>query len=499
MNNKIRKRLTMVFVAVVSVFFMGSAAGYGLDSNIDVKEITKKVAPAVVRVEAVNGMRKVATGVVIGKDGYIVTTALVSPIGTNIFVRTSDGEKFDAEIVGMDPVTHIALVKAGGGKWEPIEWGEKEEVETGSWIGVISISPEDSTAVTSGIVSSISRDKIRLNVCLMPGSSGSPVLNEKGRMVGLVRGVYSGQTTWGFFGDHDPRSNIVGGSLSLNIVGTPVSGLAVAIPIDVVRKVATEIRETGKVQRGWLGISIIENRDEAIEVYDVDAGSPAEEAGIRKGDIIVEFDGEKVTSSNILAHDIRMHRPGDKVKIVIKRDDKTKNIRVELSEYSEKNIMAEFKEKFPLLFSPDKFRLEKVTKPEGWYFSLVEKERNHIGVYLEELNRDLSDYFGVNRGTGLLVTKLVKDGPAEKAGLQVGDVITKADGKRIEKMKELEEIIQRKKKEEKVSLEVIRNNKVKKIDIIVEREEKDFPFLSEFHEVSIEEMPCREESKSIGA
>jgi len=479
MNNNIRKMLTMVFITAVSVFLTCSATGYGLDGDIDVKEIIQKAAPSVVRVEAVNGMRKVATGVVIGKDGYIVTTALVSPIGTNIFVKNSSGEKFDAELVGMDPVTHIALVKAEGGKWESIEWGEKEEVDTGSWIGVISISPEDSTAVTSGIVSSISRDKIRLNVCLMPGSSGSPVVNEKGRMVGLIRGVYSGQTTWDVLGDNDPRSHIVGGSLSLSIVGTPVSGLAVAIPIDVVRKVATEIKEKGKVQRGWLGVSIIENRDEEIEVYDVDTDSPAEKAGIRKGDIIVEFDGEKVTSSSMLAYDIRMHRPGDKLKIVIKRDDKTKNIKVELGEYSEKNIMAEFKEKYPLLFSPDKFRLEKITKPEGWYFSLVEKGRNHIGVYLEEINRDLSEYFGVNRGTGLLVTKIVKDGPAEKAGLKVGDVIIKADGRRIEKTKELEGIIQRKEEEEKVSLEVLRNTKVVHIEVIVEREEKDFPFLSD--------------------
>ncbi len=211
----------------------------------------------------------------------------------------------------------------------------------------------------------------------------------------------------------------------------------------------------------------------------MDTDSPAEKAGIRKGDIIVEFDGEKVTSSSMLAYDIRMHRPGDKLKIVIKRDDKTKNIKVELGEYSEKNIMAEFKEKYPLLFSPDKFRLEKITKPEGWYFSLVEKGRNHIGVYLEEINRDLSEYFGVNRGTGLLVTKIVKDGPAEKAGLKVGDVIIKADGRRIEKTKELEGIIQRKEEEEKVSLEVLRNTKVVHIEVIVEREEKDFPFLSD--------------------
>jgi len=499
MNINTKKFLTMVFVGTVAVFFTCSATGYGLDSAIDVKEITKKVAPSVVRVEAVNGMRKVATGVVIGQDGYIVTTALVSPIGTNIFVRTSSGEKFEAELIGMDPVTHIALVKAEGRKWDEIEWGEKEEVDTGSWIGVISISPEDSTAVTSGIVSSISRDKIRLNVCLMPGSSGSPVLNEKGRMVGLIRGVYSGQTMLDVIGEDDPRRNIVGGSLSFNIVGTPVSGLAVAVPIDVVRKVATEIREKGKVQRGWLGVSIIENRNEEIEVYDVDTDSPAEKEGIRKGDIIVEFDGEKVTSSNILAHDIRMHRPGDKVDIVVKRDDKTKNYKVELSEYSEKNIMAEFKEKFPLLFSPDKFRLEKITKPEGWYFSLVEKERNHIGVYLEEINRDLSEYFGVNKGTGLLVTKVVKDGPAEKAGLRVGDVIIKSDGKRIEKMIELEEIIQRKKAEEKISLEVVRDTKVKKIEVVVEREEKDFPFLSENLEVSITERPSRKKSNSIGA
>lgn len=484
MSSQLKQILTGIFLVTIVLFFSVNASGDIKKNEIDIKEIIKKVFPSVVKVESMNGMRKVATGVVIEEQGYIVTTALVSPIGTDIFVKTSDGETYKADFIGMDPVTHLALIKAETRKWKSIEWGEKEDLESGSWISVVSISPENSPAVTEGIVSTVGRDQLRLNVVVMPGSSGSPVLNDRGEMVGLIRGVYSGQTTFDMYKDDDMERSFRGGSLSLSIVGTPVSGLAVAIPVDVVKKVTSEIKEKGKVQRGWLGISIIENQVGEVEVIDVEEESPARIAGLKKGDIIIEFNGEEVTGTRMLAHEIRMHKPGDKVNMTIKRDQETNTLKFELGEYSEKSIMAEFKEKFPLLFSPDRFKLEKITKPEKGSYYIIDKERNYIGVYLEEINRDLSEYFGVSEGTGLLVTKVVKDGPADKAGLEVGDVIIKADGNRIETRKQIGEIIQKKKKNEAMSLEVLRKGKVKKIEVMVEQEENHFPFLSYFENFS---------------
>lgn len=484
MSNQLKQILTGISLVTIVLFFSVNASGDIKKNEIDIKEITKKVFPSVVKVESMNGMRKVATGVVIEEQGYIVTTALVSPIGTDIFVKTSDGEKYKADFIGMDPVTHLALIKAESRKWKSIEWGEKEDLESGSWISVVSISPENSPAVTEGIVSTVGQDQLRLNVVVMPGSSGSPVLNNRGEMVGLIRGVYSGQTTFDMYKDDDMERSFRGGSLSLSIVGTPVSGLAVAIPVDVVKKVTSEIKEKGKVQRGWLGISIIENQVGEVEVIDVEEESPARKAGLKKGDIIIEFNSEEVTGTRMLAHEIRMHKPGDKVNMTIKRDQEKNILKFELGEYSEKSIMAEFKEKFPLLFSPDRFKLEKITKPEKWSYHIIDKQRNYIGVYLEEINRDLSKYFGVSEGTGLLVTKVVKDGPADKAGLEVGDVIIKADGNRIETRKQIGDIIQKKKKNEAMSLEVLRKGKVKKIEVMVEQEENHFPFLSYFENFS---------------
>jgi S1-C subfamily serine protease len=494
MSKGLKKILAGFFAVTIVLFFSVSVSGDVKKDEINIKEITKKVFPSVVKVESINGMRKVATGVVIEDKGYIVTTALVSPIGTDIFVKTSGGEKYKADFIGMDPVTHLALVKAEGRKWKAIEWGEKKELESGSWISVVSISPEDSPAVTEGIVSSVGRDQLRLNVCVMPGSSGSPVLNDKGQMVGLIRGVYSGQTTFNVHRDDDIKRNLRGGTLSLSIVGTPFSGLAVAIPVNVVKKVTSEIKEKGKVQRGWLGISIIENQADEVQVVEVDEESPAKKAGLRKNDIIVEFDGEKVTSTHMLAHEIRMHKPGDKVEMIIKRDQKKDTLRVELGEYSEKNIMAEFKKKFPLLFSPDRFKLEKATEPEEWPLPLIDRERNYIGVYLEKINRELSEYFGVSEGTGLLVTKIVKDGPAEKAGLKVGDVIIKADGNRIETRKELEEIIRKKKKNEKMTLQIIRDKRMKRVELKVEQEENNFSSFPYFEYLS---LPIQKNIKEV--
>jgi len=473
-----RKKTNTIFSLFVCLFVV--MAGIGANSSrawaedVDIAEITKKVYPSVVKVEARNGMRKIATGVVIDKDGYIVTTALISPRDEKLYVITADGERTEAEFLGLDSFTHLALIRAKEGKLTPLEKGKTEDIAAGSWVGVVSISPEGTPAVTQGIVSSLAQDKLRLNVWLTPGASGSPVVDKKGRLVGLIRGAYF---------DSNMTLSIVqrtAEGVFVDRAAAPSSGMALAIPVHLIRDVCDEIRKEGKMRRGWMGVLIVENESGEVEIAEIEEESPAELANLREGDIVLEFEGKEVTSTKMLADEIRMRKPGEDVTLKIMRKDKTMEVSVKLGEYSDKDVFREFEFKFPRLFSRERTKPDKVFKfEEPKVFRWQSKDHRFIGVYVQELNRELSDHFGVKEGNGLLVSKIEEGSPAAKAGLEVGDVIIKADGQRVESRRELGEQIQDKEKGEEIEIEFLRDKKTKKVEVEIEEEEGSFQFFSQ--------------------
>ncbi len=451
-----------IFVLLVGL----TAAAWAVPTSTasqDLEELTKKVFPSVVRVEARDGWRKVATGVVISKDGYIVTTALVSPRQEKIFVITSTGDEVEAEFLGMDPETHLALIKAKDKKWIPLALGHIEDLAPGTDIAVVCYSPEEKAAITKGIVSSVSGDSLRLNVTVIPGASGSPVIDMQGRMVGLVRGAYVGQMV----SVGEPQRQIQ--NLLTSRVEVSSSGLASAIPVDLLEKVTTEIRETGKVQRGWLGVSLSVTATGEVEIVEVTVDSPAANAGLQEGDLILEIAGQEVSDREMLAREIRMRKPGDTVEILVEREGDKKKLDVELGEYSQQNIRQEFELKFPELFfspkkdSPKTFRIPAPSEREG--FVTVFGNQKYIGVYVQQLNPELAEFFGLEDGTGLLVNKIEEDSPAEKAGFKVGDVIVRADGKVMNSQDRLTRLIQSQEEGDKVKLDIIRDKKAQTLEV----------------------------------
>lgn len=487
-----RTKFQIIFITVLflSTLFLGlNAASLSAPSTEEeVVNITSNVFPSVVKVEARNKVRKVATGVVIDKEGHIVTTALISPRDQDIFVTTSKGEKIDAEFLGMDSMTHLALIKAKSNKLTPILMGKAEDIFPGAWIGVVSISPENTPAITQGIISMVSKDTLRLNVWVV-GTSGSPVVDKSGRMVGLLRGVYS---------DESPvliefrEREVVGSGYLLSRAEAPSSGMAKAVPVDVVKYVASEIKAKGKVERGWLGVAITENEDGKVEISNVEDESPAGLADLKEGDIILQFDGKDVTGTLMLAYEIRSRKPKESVTIKIERKGKEKDVTVKLGEYSESDVQRELEIKFPRLFPPKAPIPPQPPKVVGpGLLSRSIENRRYIGVYLEELNKELAEFFGVKEGKGLLISKLSKDGPADKAGLKVGDVIIKAEGESVEKVQDLSEMIQDKKKGDKIKIEFIRDKKSKTVEVEIEEEEGgglsfySFPNIGRLYEESL--------------
>jgi S1-C subfamily serine protease len=465
--------------------------GLGLQDNT-MEGISKKVFDSVVKVETRNGFRKVATGVVIDKDGYIVTTGLIWTRNEEIVITTADGKRSEAKFLGMDSETHLALIQANEKNLTPIVLGKAAGLSPGSWIGVVSVSPENAPQVTQGIVSSVTVDKMRLNVWVTRGASGSPVVNKDGQMVALLRGIYSEDQPVLF---EFREQEVVGSGYVFNTAEAPSSGMALGIPVELVKTISSEIREKGRVSRGWVGIGFSENENGQVEVSDVEKDSPAELAKIQEGDILVSIDGKKVAGAPMVVSEIRNGKPGQDVKFELNRDGKTVEVKVKLGEYPEVEARRELEARFPRLFPtpptapaapapaitprpekaprPPKALIERSETWPGW------EKRKYIGTYMESLNKELLEFFGVKEESGLLVNRLTKDGPAEKAGVKVGDVVVRVDGEKVATVGDLSEFIQDKKKGDKVKLEIIRDKKPLTLEVEISEEEG--PSLSDIY------------------
>lgn len=461
---KIMSFLTL-FMFVSSIALMAGPKASAVD-GAQIDEVTKKVYPSVVKVVVKNGFTKVATGVVIDRDGHVVTTALISPRDEKITIVTTDKKEIQAEFLGMDSETHLAVVRAKDKNLIPVNMGDMKNVSPGTWVGVVSISPEETPQVTQGIVSSVSPERLRLNVWVVRGASGSPVLDKEGRMIGILRGVYTEESPVVL----EFREKAVAASgYVFSRAEAPASGMALAIPVDIVKSVAGEIEEKGRVQRGWLGIGIGENEDGAVEIVDIGKESPAELAKLEEGDIILQIDGKSLTSSEMLKKEIRRRKPGQTVTLRIKRDDKEMDIKVKLGEYTEEDAWREMEIRFPRLFlEPEKKAFEFAPRSR---FQFGVETRKYIGISVDPLNKELAEYFGAKEGKGLLVSQIREGSPAEKAGLKVGDVLVKADGKKLEREGDLSYFIQMKEKGDKIKIEFYRDKRMRSVEVEIEEEE----------------------------
>jgi serine protease Do len=268
------------------------------------------------------------SGVIVSDEGYIVTNYHVIQEATNIMVTLNDGQAFDAEVVGTDPNTDIALLKIEGNAFPYIEFGNSYDLRPGEWVLAVGNPMNLTSTVTAGIISAMARglgvfhDRdmaiesfIQTDAPLNPGSSGGALVNLKGELIGIPTLILS------------PTGSYAGNSF--------------AIPASIVSKVVRDIIEFGEVQRAVLGFEIrnVDSRladdiglDRVSGVYVVSlmAGRAAEEAGVWEGDVILEVDGRTIRSVAELQENISQYRPDDEVILLIYRDGDTMQIEVTL-------------------------------------------------------------------------------------------------------------------------------------------------------------------------
>jgi len=338
------------------------------------------------------------TGFLISNDGYVLTNHHVVDGADEVTIKLSDRREFKAKVVGSDQASDIALLKIAATGLPALRTGDSSKLRPGEWVVAIGSPFGLDQSVTAGVVSAVGRANpyadqryvpfIQTDVAINRGNSGGPLLNTRGEVVGVNSQIFSNS----------------GGYM----------GVSFAIPIDVAMNSVTQLKATGKVSRGQLGVSIQQiNSDQARAlslpdssgalVADLVAGSPAARAGIERMDVIREVNGRPVNVASDLPPMIGSMAPGSKVKLTIWRDGKSREITVTLSELSEG--LASGGSDLP---TPDDA-------------PAATSRSNALGLVAQDLAPAERKRLGLEAGEGVRITRV--DGAAAAAELQPGDVI----------------------------------------------------------------------------
>jgi serine protease Do len=356
------------------------------------------------------------TGFIISPDGYILTNNHVVNGADEVMVKLSDGRELKGEIKGSDDKLDLALIKISEKEKLPsTELGDSDSLEVGEWVMAIGNPFGLSQTVTAGIVSAKGRvigsgpydDFIQTDASINPGNSGGPLFNAEGKVIGINTAIVAGG-----------------------------QGIGFAIPVNMAKGIISQLRDTGKVTRGYLGLNIqavtpdlaksfkLEAEKGAL-ISDVIKESPADKAGLKAGDIVLEFDGKQIGEFNELPRIVASTPVEKKTKIVVYRDGK----RLEL----------------PITVSMLKDGDAGGVSGDG-------KGSEKLGLVVQVLNKQLADRLGIKESKGLVIAEVKPGSPAEDAGISAGSLIVEINGKHPDTLDTFNTVIAKLKKGDVVRL-----------------------------------------------
>ena len=349
------------------------------------------------------------SGFIISIDGYILTNNHLAEDADKIIIKLGDGREFEAKVIGTDPESDVAALKIDAEDLPYLELADSDALEVGEWVLAIGNPFGLSHTVTAGIVSAKGRrvgltsfdDFIQTDAAINPGNSGGPLLNLDGKVVGINTAIVS-------------RS---GGNM----------GIGLAIPINMAKSIYEQLLESGTVTRGYLGVVIQDLTDDLAESFglegvkgvllpDVTEGSAAAAAGIKKGDIVVEFEGEAVEDGDDFRNRVAMLKPGTKVEIVVLRDGERKTLKVELGE------------------RPKEFGAASGEKSEAL---------EELGISVQNLTDDLAERLGYEGMSGVVVSAVEPSSLAAEKGIQPGMLIQEVNRQQIKNTKDFYEALEK--------------------------------------------------------
>lgn len=453
----IKNRLFMIFIVALCIIVFSllpdsgfSAEKSAQDLNITFIQIAKKAIPSVVHIEVTarqemanpflpfendpffryffntpessnkfkRDVKGIGTGMIIDASGNILTNYHVAGGATKLEVLLADGEKYTARLIGGDPKTDLAVIRIDAKKQLPyLSFGNSDKVEVGEWVMAIGHPRGLDQTVTHGIISAKHRrgitdpssyqDFMQTDAAINPGNSGGPLLNLNGEVIGVNTVIVS--SSGGF------------------------EGIGLAIPSNIAMHVAKTLIAHGKVERGWLGVSAQDLTPDLARplgiaaskgalVADVAKGSPAERAGIKKDDLITNFNGKQISDGNMLRNEVAVAPIGKDVKLTVLRGAKTYDFTVRVGD------------------------LKAATA------SLSVSVKEKLGAEVRTATQKEVERYRLDPGDGIVVTKVEQNGPLGKAGFETGDMILEINGQAVAGLESFVELVSTLKKNQRITL-----------------------------------------------
>ena len=441
----------IIYIIVLLLTIRLSGAGIVSRSESDVKKALKQISPSVVKVVTQNHRRYIASGVAIDRNLVLSNIMVLQHPFDRIYIETMEGKTHDVKVVGKDKNSSLILLRTEEKTLKPAKQGAAPG--TGEWVGLVGVFYKQFPFLNQGIVSGGSNNELILNATVAPGSTGGAVVNKKGELIGIIRGVFG----YEFFPQYIFKDN----QSELKIV-SPVRGgndLCYVIPTGRMLRIARDLEDFGRVKRGWLGVSISKDEKGAIRVDNVVKTSPAESGGIIKGDIIIDVSGKTIKTPAHLSESIQMLRPGDRITVSIDRKGKKIKAKVKLAdlELSKTESMVQKELQLATRMSIPPELIDSLPKVPNYTFEFSDSLT--LGVDVIPLTPELAKEFRVSTGSGLLVSKVNrKDDPGE-APLKVGDILISSNGVPLKKVSDLSVSLKKVTQKDLVKIKLIRKGK----------------------------------------
>jgi len=349
--------------------------------------------------------RSLGSGFIIDGDGSILTNNHVVENASKIVVKLSDDQEYEAKVIGRDPKTDIAIIRINAKTNLPTaSFGDSDKLEVGEWVMAIGNPFGLDSTVTSGIVSAKGRhigqgpydNFIQTDASINPGNSGGPLINLRGEVIGINTAIFSR----------------TGGNI----------GIGFAIPINLVKELLPQLRGKGKVTRGYLGVLIQKvtpeigeslglERSSGALVANVSKDGPADKAGVKVGDVIIEFDGKEVKDSGDLPIIVARTAVDKKVRMKVLRDKKEIALNVAVGELKDEEVVASAPEK------------------------------GELGLTVQRLTPQMAENLGLEKVEGVVVTAVEPGSAGDDAGIRRGDVILEVDRKAVRSLDEYKKAV----------------------------------------------------------
>ena len=434
-------KMSRVFVTVIVLAWIASLTG-GLTACTESREptkvvgfpqsfadLSKQVTPAVVNISTTTTVRipgnlfqqyfgpyygdipdrelkqrSLGSGFIVEKDGYIITNNHVVDGASEIKVKLADGRESTARVIGRDPKTDLALIKISTFLKDlpTLTLGDSDAIQVGDWVLAVGNPFGLEHTVTQGIISASGRvigsgpydNFLQTDAPINPGNSGGPLINMKGEVVGI-------------------NSAIVAAG----------QGIGFAIPSNTAKRIVAQLRETGKVVRGWIGVSIQTvtpgiatalglKEARGVLVSDTMPGGPAEQGGLQKGDVIISFDGKKVNEPKDLSWIVAETPVGKEVDVKVIRDGKEMDLKLKIAEMTGEPV---------------------VSQAPGPGVGL--------GLTVDNLRPELREKYRIKARSGVVILRVAPGSPSDIAGLQAGDVILEINQQRVADLRQYGQIM----------------------------------------------------------